>query len=100
MRHRSDQGLAQCVRLLAHLGLAHVWSPVARHHGDEDEQNEIDDMNRVVNAEIVDRRIEEECRRADAGQRRNHGRNDAAADCGEQDRDQVDDRDVLDIDER
>ena len=59
---------------------------LADHHGDEDEQHEIDDLMRVGDAEAVERRKEEKGRGEHAADRGDDRRNDAPADGGDQHR--------------
>jgi hypothetical protein len=67
---------------------------LAHHDGDKDEQDEVDDFLRILDAEAVKRRIEEEGRgqqAADGGKDRRH---DAPAGGGDHHRDQIDNRAV------
>ena len=99
VRHRPDQRLAQGVRLLAHLGLAHIGRQLARHHRDDDEENRgrRDESGcGHGNRRSADRR---RTPRPRCCQRRDHRRHHAAADCGEQHGNQIDDGDSADVDE-
>jgi hypothetical protein len=98
VRHRTDERFAQAVRLLPRPCPPRVGGKLSRHHGDDDEQRQIEDVNGIVDAEIVDRRIEEEGGCANRGESRDHGRYDAAPDRGKQHRDHVNDGDGPDID--
>ncbi len=67
---------------------------LAHHHGDDDEQKEVDHLLRVGDAQAVKRRKEEEGGRQHAADRRDDGRHDAPADGRDQHRQEVDHRAV------
>jgi hypothetical protein len=65
----------------------------------DDKHSKVDEVNRIVDAEIVDGRIEKEGRRTDPCRSRYHCGNDAAAESGQQHRDEVDDGNGFEFDE-
>ena len=68
---------------------------LAHHHRDEDEQEEVEDLVRVLDAQAVERRIEEEGGGAHAADGGDHRRDDAPARGRDHHWDQVDDRAVV-----
>ncbi len=69
MRHGIDQRVAQRLRFGAQLGAAQVGGEPPGHGGDDEEQGEVHRVLRVADAEAVQRRIEQERRDRDAGER-------------------------------
>ncbi len=72
---------------------------LARHRGDDDEQDEVENMLRLRDAKIVDRLVEEECRRGDAADRGGDCGSYAEPDGGGEDGYEIDARDVVQHDE-
>ena len=68
---------------------------LAHHHGDENEQNEVEDLMRVGDAQAVERRIEEEGGGDRAGDGGHHRRDHAPARGRDHHRNEVDDRAVV-----
>lgn len=82
------------------LGLTNHHAELDGDDGDYNEQHEVDGLVGIVDAEVKKRRIEKERRGSDSRDSCNHSRNDAPAQCGDQHRDQIKDRDVLDLEEK
>jgi hypothetical protein len=99
VRHRADQRLAQRVRFGAHPGAPHAGRQLAGHHRDDNEQDEVDEVDRVMDSKIVDRLVEEKRGGPDSDRGGEHRRDHAAANRTHQHRDQIDDGHGLDGDE-
>ena len=80
--------------------LAHAVGELTGHDSDDHEEDEIRDMRGLGNANVVDRRIKEECRCRQAGQPRDDRRRDAPTGRSNDDGDQVAEGGVVQIEQR
>jgi hypothetical protein len=80
--------------------LAHAIGELTRHHCHDDEQDEVGDVGGIGDADVVDRRIEEEGRGRQAGQPRDDRRRHTPARRSDDDGDQIAEGGVVQIEQR
>src|SRR6187455_1184914 len=97
MRNGSDERFSQEVSLLTHLGSTNTGCELAGHHRNDNEENQIDEVDRVIDAEVIDRRVEEKGFPAYRDHSRDDRRNNPAKNRGEQNRDQINNGDGADV---